>query len=831
MKANATGMLRPNWGDIRRGCSMVAGCVARIGGCGMVSGLVRVVLVLGLLAGHAAAESWQAVDLGSAKRAQIDIFNKGALAVTCGERFQTVAVRIGRYSGIGEVAFTFDDKTKIYTDFRNGQFSPRNDHEEETWSQLIHFLRTSKQVGVTMRSGVNMTFPLSGSRAALTGCGGERAVVQAPSDPKKPLSPDEVRELKKNMVELGKWKGPVNGVMDGNFAVRVANFGASFTTNGKRSTPRQVLEKTRDLLADPLFMESNRALQKAQEERHMDYGSVVWQALGDRVSTRTAVAEPKAGGYFLFSCQYAPRRTAFRNHMSLRNTAGQLADGPLYIRVDTGPTYQFEAKGLGVAITTEQEAENFKALARDIVNGNQLAFQESNGTVTQIPLAGSARAMEGCVEPIFEYKLKSNSEVAKDRAVGPAENGRFNGKIGDFTMETLLIGDLWCRPHVAMRVTYPRGTHDPATAKKPPREVTRFALSMSKACPVMRSVLVVHNLSDINSTPMLSGPDLQVLGKKSAFTKFISLAELETRYNPEPAHACDLAAAFPGDFDKPVGVSGVPGNQMQYGDEALSACQSAVSEFPEERRFRAQLARVLAYRGGFSQAISQLKEGKRLGSGAAMTLLGTLQVEGWGTSVDMAAGNAHWRRANFYGGWGVRVSRSDIARASNTKIRPTKQELEQQQAARILTGLAASLGSAGRGGSFTMCNNRSVPIRVATIAAVPIPDARVFIEGFDVIQPDGACKAISSDVNVYMVFGVAIEERRGSTWVPYRGTIRDPDDGIPHRFTHVCVPNEDSFVRNEFGMMSQNPCRSGDRKLKTTFNVRVGRTDFTMTVN
>lgn len=760
-------------------------------------------------------------DLTQASIAQ----NGAGLAVRCGYR-NSMQTSVRGFPAHGKVAFRFNDGTAVYADFLRGEFLARSDKETELFGQIVSMLRKANSVQVTIHNGYSTNFPLTGSSAALQGCAGGE--IARGIDPKSPLSQTEVVELQRNMQNLGKYDGPIDGSLRGPFATRLAQFAVIWMDEGRNAAPRQVLEKTRQLVRDERFMANLRANEKKRAERHQVYANIKWEVLAQPTS-RTIIGTPNSGGRIEIRCLLVGASRGLRSTLSIGNSSTPYISGPYEAQVDGGKRYAF--KNGSLTIDTEGLAASLTELLQDMARGNQLVVRESNGRQTVYPLTGSAKAIGPCTLPQFPYKLKSKAEEEAIARIGPDKNGRFNGQIRRFTMASAHHNGLWCAPHTTIMAQYSASDFDPQTARTPPTEISEFATAMRAACPKLRSVQVAYGVNRITWAQIVPPGMIQIVGAHDGFTSHTTYDVLEQNLAPESANACDRYAALKNDFDKPLGLAPVLPGDVQASGDALNACRTAILGNPDVRRHYAHYARLLAHAGAFDQAVQIATDGAKRDSGAALLILGTLQVEGWGTEVDMDSGNRNWGRANFFGGRNAVFSRNDIARSSGATIRPTREEEERAKALALLTGLAASIGNAQKGGTFDICNKSQVPIRMAMIATTPIENARVFIEGYWKAAA-GECARISGDVAPLMVFGIAIEYQYGEKWLPYEGRLENSDASIPHRFSHVCVPQDDSFVRNEFGLMGRNPCRAGDKEMDINFNIRVGnRTNFTMNIN
>lgn len=181
---------------------------------------------------------------------------------------------------------------------------------------------------------------------------------------------------------------------------------------------------------------------------------------------------------------------------------------------------------------------------------------------------------------------------------------------------------------------------------------------------------------------------------------------------------------------------------------------------------------------------------------------------------------------------GIKLHDEKWAEAYRPKSASEQADARNAELRRWAQGLLLSLAGSAPGGRFDVCNNGNNRLRFSFISLVPSSDPIVFIEGFHVADA-GECAEISGDVHPLMVYGVAIEqELEAGLFIPFHGTIRNPSkEAIPHQFTHICAPPSESFTRKDTGMVAANTCQVGDVKLPVSFNVRVGRTNFTMNVN
>jgi hypothetical protein len=113
----------------------------------------------------------------------------------------------------------------------------------------------------------------------------------------------------------------------------------------------------------------------------------------------------------------------------------------------------------------------------------------------------------------------------------------------------------------------------------------------------------------------------------------------------QPTHAsgvsdCDRLAAHGSDPDKVVAV-GVSGKEIST--EAISACQDAVADEPDNLRFRYQLARALAENGRASEGHPDMFMAAEGGYRQAQFVLGYLYDEGFqGLAQDPCEAEALW---------------------------------------------------------------------------------------------------------------------------------------------------------------------------------------------
>lgn len=226
---------------------------------------------------------------------------------------------------------------------------------------------------------------------------------------------------------------------------------------------------------------------------------------------------------------------------------------------------------------------------------------------------------------------------------------------------------------------------------------------------------------------------------------------------------------------------------------------------------------VFAYGENKSEALSDPE---------TMIIHGRPMAEGWAFEFpDLSELSAMHRSARI---------KADEEFEERTRPKSASELADERNEALLRTaqGLLLSLAGNRSGGYFDVCNRGNRRLRLSFISLVPSSDPIVFIEGFQLAN-SGECARISTKVHPMSVYGVAVEqELSDGHFVPFIGSIQEPNsEAIPHRFTHICAPNEGTFVRKDSGMITGNACRTGDIKLPISFNVRVGHTDFTMNVN
>lgn len=653
------------------------------------------------------------------------------------------------------------------------------------------------------------------------------------------LSRPEARELSIRLQALG-LMDPRSGktLGDAFSAYKKEQFGEDWRRVPSRATLEHMREKMQDtdylitVVERKLALEDRlaavQAANKARKAKKQEgvFEEVTWDVVHETDTSRSVQLKLKDGGRLNFYCQFGSASRKQQN--SIWSTKGNL--GRMTLQVDQGRVYEFDVKSAPIYINTESRAKKFTALMGDMANGTVLFVGKSDGSKTRFPMPDAAKFIGGCAVPVFTTVLMSEQEEMSQKTIGPDATGRFNGTAGPFIMATFLKDGLWCAPHVTMRANYAQDVYEAYNAKAAPQQVTDFARKMREACPEIRSIDVFYFPSPGPQSSGLSHPRgyRHVLGAPDNFVAPTGYTNIEKIMGPEEQTKCDQLVGMRGDFDKPFGAKETDIIEAGLLPDAEIACREAVRADQDNRRLNALLGRVLTYQGRFGEAYEVLEKAKALGSGAAMNYLGTLQVEGWGTAVNMREGNRNWRQSDYYGGYNTPRPGS-IAKVTSAPRRPTFEERERAQVAKMWQQILGVYATTLPAGKFTMCNQGQAQIRYATIAAMPFSEAVMFVEGYTYLEPD-ECILESGNVTQGMLYGVAVQRKIAGVWRD-PGYDLNPTGSLPHRFTAICAPVDGRFLRNETGLAGHNTCREGDTKMKVTFNLQVGGTDFTMNVN
>jgi TPR repeat protein len=200
---------------------------------------------------------------------------------------------------------------------------------------------------------------------------------------------------------------------------------------------------------------------------------------------------------------------------------------------------------------------------------------------------------------------------------------------------------------------------------------------------------------------------------------------------------CDQTAAGPYDPDRPRTLPGVPWDVLKgAGAEAIEACEIAVRQYPEERRYRYQLARAYQtsdpkkalpllqvlmrqnYRAAYDNfgwalldtrvgrndlagAVASFRQGAALGDPDAMVSLATMISKG---RVEGAGPDEAFRLFKRAAAMGHRDAAEAVERlmesqrqAEQQRLQAEQQRLQNEQAARAFMGLVGgALGGLGR---------------------------------------------------------------------------------------------------------------------------------------
>ncbi|SDA25111.1 hypothetical protein SAMN02799622_03556 [Methylobacterium sp. UNC378MF] len=193
---------------------------------------------------------------------------------------------------------------------------------------------------------------------------------------------------------------------------------------------------------------------------------------------------------------------------------------------------------------------------------------------------------------------------------------------------------------------------------------------------------------------------------------------------------CDQSAAGLYDPDRPKALPGVPWDVLKgAGIEAIEACEIAVRQYPEERRYRYQLARAYQtsdpkralpllqvlmrqnYRAAYDNfgwalldtrvgrndlagAIASFRQGATLGDPDAMVSLATMISKG---RVEGAGPDDAYRLFKRAASMGHRDAADAVERLMEGQRQAEQQRLQNEQAARAFMGIVGgALGGIGR---------------------------------------------------------------------------------------------------------------------------------------
>jgi TPR repeat protein/uncharacterized caspase-like protein len=107
---------------------------------------------------------------------------------------------------------------------------------------------------------------------------------------------------------------------------------------------------------------------------------------------------------------------------------------------------------------------------------------------------------------------------------------------------------------------------------------------------------------------------------------------------------CDRLAANPADTQRPKGIAGVWMAQIDI-VPALTACDAAMSQYPEVARFAFQAGRIAEKQKDYSAAHQLYEKAAGMGKTLAMNNLGQLYEEGNGVPKDYAEARAWYEKA------------------------------------------------------------------------------------------------------------------------------------------------------------------------------------------
>jgi uncharacterized protein len=126
--------------------------------------------------------------------------------------------------------------------------------------------------------------------------------------------------------------------------------------------------------------------------------------------------------------------------------------------------------------------------------------------------------------------------------------------------------------------------------------------------------------------------------------RMAALAPAVSRQETSGETECDRLAAAENDPFKLAAAKGVDFYKIDFA-RAIPACEAAIRENPDEKRFAYQLGRALDNGGRFAEALAQYRKAADLGNHQAMRNLAILYENGEGTAQDRAEAMRWFRKS------------------------------------------------------------------------------------------------------------------------------------------------------------------------------------------
>jgi TPR repeat protein len=127
--------------------------------------------------------------------------------------------------------------------------------------------------------------------------------------------------------------------------------------------------------------------------------------------------------------------------------------------------------------------------------------------------------------------------------------------------------------------------------------------------------------------------------------------------------SCDQDAANPTDPKLPNNVAGVAFDKIDAGAGTIEVCRSAVTNNPDEPRFKYELGRALDAAKRYDEAMSYYQKAADAGYAAAMANIGYNYEHGIGVSKDLSTAKGWYQKAANAGDEHARNNVSDIDKA------------------------------------------------------------------------------------------------------------------------------------------------------------------------
>lgn len=220
----------------------------------------------------------------------------------------------------------------------------------------------------------------------------------------------------------------------------------------------------------------------------------------------------------------------------------------------------------------------------------------------------------------------------------------------------------WCHNHGNFILDSADGHQRPNFYSRPSTRKTKIIQALGtiieQKCPEMRSFCIRG--AEPSSLGGFLYPGQGCASYANNWTP-ASASDALSGLPPEPATECDMLAAHPNDYGRPIGTSGVHDAEMNAG-AAEAACFEALNADPLNPRLNFQVGRAFLKNGQFDDAFDFLNEAANLGHALSNAYLHQLAEKGIGIQRDRNFANQRYDLA-ARAGVTLSVNTVDIATA------------------------------------------------------------------------------------------------------------------------------------------------------------------------